>query len=121
MKDVRDFYITWDGHPRYKDDEIIVEDVIRVIINKIEMVLFTNKGEFIGDLDFGADLTFYLWQTTVSTEYIKGIIQEQFDKYIPELQNYNYTINLDMMEGTYSDILVVNITLNNYNINAVFS
>ena len=44
-EDVRDFYITWDGHPKYNSKEIIVQDVIRTIINKIEMVLFTNKGE----------------------------------------------------------------------------
>jgi hypothetical protein len=121
MLDIRDFYITWEGHPRYKSDEIIVEDILRVIINKMEMILFSNKGDFIGDLDFGADLNFFLWQTNVSTDYIKSIIQQQFDKYIPELQNYSYTINLEMMEGTFADILIVNITLNNLNIQAVFS
>jgi hypothetical protein len=121
MKDVRDFYITYVGHPRYKEGEIIVEDSLRVIINKIEMVLFTNKGEFIGDVDFGTDLPFYLWQTNVSTEFIKNVIQEQFDKYIPELVNYNYTLDLSMMEGTFSDILVIDITINSVNVKAIFS
>jgi hypothetical protein len=121
VRDIRDFYITWKGHPKFKEGEIIVEDVLRVIINKIELLLFTNKGEFIGDVDLGCDLEYYLWQTNVSTEFIKNIIQEQFDKYIPELINYNYTLNLEMMEGTIADILVVDITLNDVNVKAIFS
>ncbi len=121
MRDIRDFYITWVGHPRYQEGEIIVEDVLRVVINKIEMLLFTNKGEFIGDIDLGCDLEFYLWQTNVSTDYIKNVIQEQFDKYIPELANYNYTLNLDIMQGNIQDILVVDITLNDVNVKAIFS
>lgn len=121
MRDIRDFYITWVGHPKYKEGEIVVEDVIRVIINKIEILLFTNKGEFIGDIDLGCDLEFYLWQTNVSTDFIKNVIQEQFDKYIPELINYNYTLNVSLMEGTISDILVIDIALNDTNVKAIFS
>jgi len=121
LLDIRDFYITYKGHPRYKDDEIIVEDILRVIINKIELLLFTNKGEFIGDLDLGTDLPFYLWQTNVSSDYIKNIIDEQFNKYIPELVNYNYTLSVDITEGSLNDILLVNITLNNVDVKAIFA
>lgn len=121
MRDIRDFYITWVGHPRYNDSEIIVEDAIRVIINKIEMCLFTNKGEFIGDVDFGCDLPLYLWQTNVSVDFIRNVIQSQFDKYIPELKNYNSTLNVRITEGTLEDILIIDITINELSVNAVFS
>lgn len=121
MKDIRDFYITWDEHPKFKEGEIIVQDTIRVIINKIEMLLFTNKGEFIGDVNLGCDLEFFLWSTNVSTDYIRNIIQEQFDKYIPELKNYTFSLNLKMLEGTLQDILEIDIFLNNINVKAVFS
>lgn len=120
-KDIRDFYITWDGHPKYKDGEIIVESALRVVINKIEMVLFTNKGEFIGDVNFGSDLPIYLWQTRVSSDFIKNLIQEQFDTYIPELRNYNSTLTVEICEGTLQDILKVNVTLNELVVNAQFS
>ncbi len=119
--DVRDFYITYPGHPRYKDGEIIVDDLIKVIINKIEMCLFTNKGEFIGDLSFGCDLPFYLWSTNVSADFIKGVIQEQFDTYIPELNNYAHTLEVSLMEGSIQDILVIDITINDVGVKAVFS
>lgn len=121
MADVRDFYIKWIGHPKYNENEIIIEEEIQLIINKIEMVLFTNKGEFIGDVDFGCDLPKYLWDTYVSAEFIKGVIQTQYNKYIPELTNYRSTLEVYIQEGTLQDILVVNTTINNFKLNATFS
>ena len=121
MRDIRDFYIRYQGHPLYKDGEIITDDVINVIVNKVEMVLFTNKGDFIGDVSFGTNLSTYLWSTSVSADYIQNVIQEQFDQYIPELKNYNTTLNVQLMEGTLADILVVNITINDVNVQAIFS
>ena len=119
--DIRDFYITYQGHPSYNDTSIIVDTTLQVIVNKIEMVLFTNQGDFIGDVNFGANLSYYLWETNVSSDYIQGVIQQQFNTYIPELSTYNPIINLQMMEGTLSDILVVNITIQDVTIKAIFS
>jgi hypothetical protein len=120
MNDNRNFYITWQGHPRYKEDQILVEDPILNVIQKIELVLFTEKGSYIGDLDLGADLTFYIWNTTVSAEYIRSMIMQQFDKYIPELKAMNYTLNTYIMEGELMDILVVDITIEEYGLKAIF-
>lgn len=120
MLDNRSFYITSEQHPKYKTGEIVVDDPMRVIVNKIEMVLFTNKGDFAGDVDFGANLSFYLWQTRVSVEYLRKIIQEQFDKYIPEMRTFNTTLNLELSEGSYQDILFIDITLNEVEVKAIF-
>ena len=121
MADVRDFYIKNTDNPTYKDGEIIVQDNIQVIINKMEMLLFTNKGECFSDVSMGCDLEFYLWQTNVSTDYIKSIIQNQFDTYIQELSNFNYTINLQILEGNIQDILIINININDVSANFIFS
>jgi hypothetical protein len=121
MKDIRDFYIKFPQHPNYQSNQIIVDDVIQVIVNKIEMILFTNQGDFIGDISLGSNLSTYLWNTNVSADYIQNVIQEQFNQYIPELVNYNTTLNVQLMEGTLADILVVNITINDVNVQAIFS
>ena len=120
MKDVRDFYITYPGHPKFKEGEIIVEDPLRVIINKIEMVLFTTQGEFIGDVNFGANIPFYLWETNVSVDYIRSNIQQQFDTYIPELRDINSTLNVEVTEGELQDILFIDVQLNETQVRAVF-
>lgn len=120
MQDYRDFYIRWKGHPAYKEGEIIIEDATKAIVQKIELCLFTNKGDFIGDINFGCDLEFYLWETNVSADFIKSSIQDQFDTYIPELRRTNYTLDVFITEGTLQDILVVNITVNDAEVKAIF-
>lgn len=120
MRDKRSLYITWDGHPKYKEGEILVDDPIRIIVNKIEMVLFSNKGSFIGDVNFGADIEFYLWRTNVSVEFIKEEIQTQFDTYIPELRELNHTIDVNIQKGSLKDILLIDITINDIGINLIF-
>jgi len=120
MNDIRDFYIKNSENSKYKDGEIIIQKEIELIINKIEMILFTNPGDVLSDINFGLGLEKYLWSTNVSTEYIQNDIQNQFNNYIPELQKYTHSIDLQMMEGTIQDILVINIIINDINITVVF-
>lgn len=120
MRDSRSFYITYPGHPNFKENEILVDDPLRVIINKIEMCLFTNTGDYIADIDFGANLPFYLWQTRVSLDFIKANIQEQFDKYIPELRQFNSSLTVEITEGNFQDILFVDVSINEVSVKAVF-
>ncbi len=54
--DFTDFYIEYPGHPRFRDLQIIEDDVVRIILQKWEMILFTNKGELFFEPNFGGDL-----------------------------------------------------------------
>lgn len=94
----KDFYIGYRGHPRYESSKYIEDDVIRVIVQKYEMVLFTNKGELLGNPDFGADLTLLLHETRLSTESIEAEIRDQIDTYIPELSNIPYVLQVEIYE-----------------------
>ena len=80
--DFKDHYIGYPGHPRFVINKIVEDDAIRVIIQKYEMLLFTNKGELLGDPDFGCDLPRILFQTKVSSQGVKKVILQQIDKYI---------------------------------------
>jgi hypothetical protein len=120
MADFRDFYVRWLGHPKYNDNNIIIDDATEVIVNKIEMVLFANKGEFIADLDFGCDLEFYLWQTKVNTDFIKQEIIRQLNKYVSELNRTNWTIEVNLVPGVLQDILLIDVFVNDLEIRAIF-
>lgn len=93
-----DFYLGYPGHPRFRTPELIEDDVIRVIVQKWEMILFTNKGEVFFDTEFGGDLPYYLHETRLSAETIEGDLKGQIAKYIPELNNINYTLKITFFE-----------------------
>lgn len=121
--DYTDFYVKYPGHPRFNDLEIIEDEIIRVIIQKIEMVLFTNKGELLGDPNFGADLIRYLHKTLVSADFVKQDIQEQVTRYIPELNGIDYglTVSFAKNPNNFSDMMFIDFKIKEYEVNAFFS
>jgi hypothetical protein len=93
-----DFYLGYPGHPRFRDKELIEDDVIAVIVQKWEMILFTNKGEVFGDPELGGDLQYYLHETRLSSESIKNDLNQQISAYIPEIGGVPYTLEVSFFE-----------------------
>jgi hypothetical protein len=120
IRDYKDIYIKYEGHPKYSSEYIIEDDVINVIIQKLEMILFSRKGEVLGDPDMGCDIEFYLWKTKVPAKQIKKIITDQIVIYIPELTQLEYDINIEIYEGTIQDIMYITTTIKDYNVKFIF-
>ena len=120
LRDVKDLVIRYPGHPKYEPGRIIEDDEIEVIVQKLEMILFTNKGEVLGNIDIGANLEYYLWQTRVTTGNLKNKVEEQIQTYIPELIAIGYSFDVQLFEGTLRDILYLNFVIKGYNIDFVF-
>ena len=120
LKDVKDLVIRYPGHPKYQSRRVVEDDEIEVIVQKLEMILFTNKGEVLGDIDIGVNLEYYLWQTKVTTGNLKVKVEEQISTYIPELTVLGYTLDILLYEGTIRDILYLNFVISGYNIDFVF-
>lgn len=121
--DFRDFYIKYKGHPNYVSSEIIEDDVVNVIIQKYEMILFTNKGEVLGEPDLGCDLLMLLNETKVASNYVESVIRRQISKYIPELDSMNYSLSVAFTEDVqnYQDIMYIYFQLADYEVFAQIS
>jgi phage baseplate assembly protein W len=119
FSDISDFYIKTDTFPGYdinRVENVAFEDVI---VAKVELILLTNKGECT-DPDFGADIPRYLWKTKFPVSTIQQEIQEQFQKYIPELSISDYKIEVRVLSGNFQDIGIVQIFLGIRNVNILF-
>ena len=121
--DFRDFYIKYKGHPNYVSSEIIEDDVVNVIIQKYEMILFTNKGEVLGEPDLGCDLLMLLNEKKVASNYVESVIRRQISKYIPELDSMNYSLSVAFTEDVqnYQDIMYIYFQLADYEVFAQIS
>ena len=104
-----DFYIEYPGHPRFVDKELIQDEVVRVIVQKYEMIVFTNKGEVFGDPNFGADLPKLLFETKVSAKVVESDIRDQISQYIPELNNISYQLSVSFYQDpeNYQDVMEI--------------
>jgi len=115
-----DFYIGYPGHPSYRTPDIIEDDVVRVIVQKYEVIIFTNKGELLGDPNFGADLVKLLHETRISAESVEVDIKAQIADYIPEIDGLEYELSVEFLEDPerHQEVMVVNFTLNGYQVDA---
>jgi len=121
--DFRDAYIGYVGHPRFTINKIITDDLIRVIVQKYEMILFTNKGELLGDPDFGCNLEQLLFETKISAPAVKKLITQQISIYITELTTINYTLDVSFEEDpeNYQDVMIVKFTVADYEVLTIIS
>lgn len=122
MENYTDIYILYKGHPKYNDLESIEDDIMRIIIQKYQMILFTNKGDMYGDLNFGADINKYLHQTNVNDDYIKKEIIKQIQTYIPEANNIKYDIDItfDQIPDDFQARMFITLNISDYQINNFF-
>ena len=114
--DYRDMVTRWQGHPKYVSNKIIESDFINVVVQKLEMILFTNKGEDYGDPNMGCDLEHYLWDTNVPATMIENNIRTQISKYVPELNSMGYSLTIDILQGPEKDQMYLNFIIAGYNI-----
>lgn len=121
--DFIDFYIEYPGHPRFNNLQIIEDDLIRVILQKWEMVIFTNKGELYGDPNFGGDLTKFLHETRLSNTTIEEELKEQISLHIPELIDLDYTLSVEFYEdpNRYQEYMEILFSLSDYNVYAIIT
>jgi hypothetical protein len=115
-----DFYIGYPGHPNFRSLELIEDDIVRVIVQKYEVIIFTNKGDLLGDPNFGADLTRLLHETRLSAESIESDIRSQISKYIKEIDEIEHNVTVDFFEDPerYQEYMVVNFTIAGYEVYA---
>lgn len=113
--DFKDMYIKYNGHPLYHTNNIIEDEIVDVVVQKLEMVLFTNKGDLYGEQNLGCNLEYFLWETKVPVTDIKDIVIDQINTYVPELNQIGYTFDIQLYEGSYRDILYLNFVIKGYN------
>jgi hypothetical protein len=121
--DFTDLNIVAPGNPRFVVNQIVEDEIILVIINKLEMLLFTNKGELLGDPDFGSDLQTLLQTTKVSSDYVRKQIIQQISIYIQELNSISYTLDVSFMQdpASFQDVMFINFMVRDVEVNAFFS
>ena len=108
-----DFYTSSQGNPNFSDFELIDDDIFRVVIQKWEMVIFTEKGEVFGEPNLGADLSHYLHETRLSAESIKESLNDQISYFIPELNGIDYTLEVEILEDSenYQEYMEINFSI----------
>jgi hypothetical protein len=72
----------------------------------------------LGDPDFGANLDELLYETTVSEAFVRDVIQEQLQTYVPEIMGTSFDIKVVFVEDpeNFQEMMFINLTIADYDI-----
>lgn len=110
-----DLYLRIEGDPNYEPNQIEVQDEVVILLQQIEMVLFTDKGDILGSPNLGVDLERLLYSLTVSEGVIRSAIYNQIVNYCPLARKYKVDVSVKIYKGTARDIGVVDILIDGAN------
>ncbi len=107
-----DIYTRIEGDPGFVRDKIEITEDLDYLLTQIEVILFTEPTEVLGDKMLGADLEKLIFSTNVSAGTIEDAIRNQIKIYCNALANtYNVDTKCEFYKGVDRDTAVLDITI----------
>jgi hypothetical protein len=99
--------------PNYNPGQLEVHDEVMEFIQQIEMTLFTRRREVIGYKMFGANLEDLIYSLNATNGEIQTLVHQQITRYCPLSSRIPFRVDCKFMRGTYRDIAVVDVIIDN--------
>ena len=106
---LRDIYAIPNVESRYKPGVLEVNNELDEIIQQVDCLLFTRKGEVLMMPDFGCDLHKYLFETTWNKNAIKYMIESQINTYIYLDGKYRVSVDVEFVKWEYNVGMIVDL------------
>lgn len=110
---IRDIYCIPETETRYKENVVELTSNIDVIIQQIDLLLFTNKGDVLMMPEFGCNLEQYLFETTWNQMAIKEMVMNQIRTFIPLDGTILVDVDVSFHTWEYNVAMVVDLKINN--------
>jgi phage baseplate assembly protein W len=106
-----ELYIKYPSDPNYDVDQVQTNGEIEMLITQIQTILFTNRGEIMGDSNFGCNLEDLIYSYTANEHDIRATIGQQLTTYCPLANKYHVDVKVEFMKGEVRDIAFIDITI----------
>ena len=108
-----DMYIRNPDDPNFKPGIVEIWDDLEMFIQQIEMVLMTERGEILGEPDFGANLEYYVHGLNINSGRIERLVQNQIVEYCTLASKFPFTVSMSFYKGDVRDIGLLEIEIDN--------
>ena len=108
-----ELYIKTFDDPNFNATEVQTKDEVKQLLTQIETILFTTKGQVLGDAGFGCSLEDYLYTLNANEYTIKNEIEQQIVKYCPLSAKYSVKVDVSFVRGEVRDEAYIDITVDN--------
>lgn len=91
-----------------------IENTAEFVLQQIDILLDTDKGEVLGEPRFGSDYDKFLYELNISNTYIENYIYNNITENV-DLMGWELGVRVDLMVGTKTDIILVEISVSKNN------
>lgn len=110
---LKDIYAIPEDEPRYRKNVVEVSSEFDSIIQQVDMILFTNKGDVLCMPEFGCNLERYLFDTTYDEQRIRNIIMDQINSFIYLDGSYSVDVDVQFVQWQQNVAMIVDLKINN--------
>ena len=108
-----EFYIKAQGDPGFDPTEMENYSELSRLLTQIETVIFTRKGDVLGNPDFGANLEDYVYSLSYNDYLLKKVVAEQIFQFCPLAQKFNVTVDVDFTKEVDRHAVFIDIRVDN--------
>lgn len=113
MERFKSIYMRLPNERNFNFNKIENDDDYEELISKIKMILFTKKGEVMGEVHLGLDLKQYLFKYNLPIEAIKRDFYNQLSYYAQEeLKKYTVELSFTPIYNVSSLTYIVQVKIN---------
>ena len=91
---MKDFNLRDESDPNYNPNVLEVNDDIEALIYQVKMPLGTNRGEVLGEFDFGCELEGLLFASEFYMVGFDTVVSDQVTKYSELAQLYPVSVSM---------------------------
>jgi hypothetical protein len=101
---MREIYNRDPDDPSYNPYQLETTDPVEICIGQLKMLLLTNKGEVMGDPQFGLNLEDLIFSLNISEYSLKKELDLNLKIYVPLFSRLGGSYELKFFQGTLRDI-----------------
>jgi hypothetical protein len=106
-----DLYIKSLEDPNYDENQLQVDEDIALIISQIETLVFTQRGDVMGDPDFGLNLEDYVYSFRYNDTMLQGVVQSAISRNIPLAAKIPVHVTVEFASLTEKNVVFIDITI----------
>lgn len=91
-------------------NNVILNSEAELLLAQLDILLDTNKGEVLGDPNFGSDYDKFLHELNIGNKYIEDYVRFNIESNV-ELMGWELDVDVQFLLGSLNDIILLTISL----------
>jgi hypothetical protein len=108
-----ELYVKAIGDPNFDANQMQSDEEIQMMLTQIETLIFTTKGDVMGDPDFGLNIEDYIYSFRYNDTMLQGMIETNIDRYIPLANKYPVSVGVEFTQETERNLVYIDISVDN--------